>query len=220
MTTVLLVRHAPTSATGHVLSGWTPGMHLNDRGRGLADALANRLRPLHLDAIVSSPLERCVETAGAIALGRPLSPVLDDRLGECRYGDWTGQDLRVLAKDPLWKVVQAHPSGVTFPGGEALRDVQARAVGAIRDWNDRLGSRATYLACSHADVIKTIVADALGLHLDQFQRISISPASLTVIDYGSLRPTVLRLNDVGAPVDELQPARRTARARRVASPPA
>lgn len=201
MTTLLLVRHGLTTMTGPVLAGWTPDVHLDERGQEQARALAERLVPVPLAAVVSSPLERCVETA--TALGREVTT--DERLGECRYGDWTGQPLKTLAKDPLWRQVQAHPSAVTFPGGEALRDTAARAVDAIRDWNSRLGPDATYVAVSHGDVIKAIVADALGLHLDQFQRIVADPCSLTVIRYTELRPFVLRLNDTGGGVADLLP---------------
>ena len=128
-------------------------------------------------------------------------------MGECRYGDWTGKPLKELEKDPLWPVVQAHPSAVRFPGsdGESMLDMQHRAVTAVRDWNARLGKDATYLVCSHGDVIKAIVADSLGLHLDQCQRIVADPCSLTVIRYTPLRPFLLRLNDTGGGVDDLLP---------------
>jgi probable phosphomutase (TIGR03848 family) len=202
VTTVLLVRHGLTPLTGPVLAGWTPDVHLDDRGLAQAARLGERLRAVPLTAIVSSPLDRCRETAAAILAGRALELAIDERLGECRYGDWTGQTIRALSRDPLWKVVQAHPSAVTFPNGEALRDVQARAIDAVRDWNARLGAAAIWVAVSHADVIKAIIADALGLHLDQFQRIAVSPASLTVIRYDLLRPTVVRMNDAGA-IDDL-----------------
>ncbi|HET7027524.1 MAG TPA: MSMEG_4193 family putative phosphomutase, partial [Candidatus Limnocylindrales bacterium] len=168
MTTVLLVRHGLTSMTGPLLAGWTPGVHLDDRGRQQADALAERLRPVPVAAVVASPLERCQETAAALATGRDLGVETDEGLGECRYGDWTGQELKKLAKDPLWKVVQAHPSAARFPGGEALRETQARAVEAVRARNAALGDDATWIAVSHGDVIKAVVADALGLHLDLF----------------------------------------------------
>ena len=208
MTTVLLVRHGLTASTGHVLTGWMPGIPLDDRGRAQAAALAARLAPLRLDAIVSSPLERCLQTAAAIAAGRDGQQVItDDRVGECRYGDWTGRPLRKLAREQLWRVVQAHPSAVTFPGpgGESMPDVQHRAVAAVRDWNARLGPGATYLICSHGDVIKAIVADSLGLHLDQYQRIQADPCSLTVIRYTPLRPFLVRMNDRGGGVDDLLP---------------
>ncbi|MEU0520723.1 histidine phosphatase family protein [Streptosporangium sp. NPDC006007] len=205
MTTLLLARHGLTHLTGPVLAGWTPGVHLSEAGRAQAEALAVRLAPLELDAIVSSPLERCQETAQAVAGGRRARVLTDDRFGECRYGDWTGRPIGELAGDPLWKVVQTHPSAVTFPGGESLSAVQHRAVSAVREWNERLGPDAVYLVCSHGDVIKAIVADAMGLHLDQFQRITADPASLTAIRYTPLRPFVLRLNDLGGDVAGLRP---------------
>jgi probable phosphomutase (TIGR03848 family) len=229
MTTVLLVRHGLTALTGRLLLGWTPGVGLDERGRAQADGVAARLARVPLDAIVTSPLDRCRQTAEAIAAHRPgpdpaslasagngaaaLVPggparvEADDRFGECHYGDWTGKELATLAKDPLWKVVQAHPSAVTFPGpeGEALRDTQARGVAAVRDWNARLGPDATWLVCSHGDVIRTIVADALGLHLDLYHRITVDPCSLTVIRYTELRPFVVRVNDLGGSVDDLLP---------------
>jgi probable phosphomutase (TIGR03848 family) len=219
MTTVVLVRHGLTKMTGPVLAGWTPGLHLDERGQKQAAAVAERLRPVPLTAIVSSPLDRCLDTAGAIAAGRELEVRIDDRLGECRYGDWTGRPLKELAKDPLWKVVQNHPSAVTFPGpeGEPLRDTQNRAVAAVRHWNDELGPDATWLACSHGDVIKAIVADALGLHLDQFQRIFIDPCSVTVIRYTELRPFVVRVNDTGGGVADLLPPKKKSRRRAASS---
>lgn len=205
MTTLLLARHGLTDLTGPVLAGWTPGVHLSEEGLRQAKALAARLAELELAAIVSSPLERCRETAEAIAEGRDgMTVSVDDRFGECRYGDWTGRPLKELAKDPLWPVVQAHPSAAVFPGGESLATVQYRALAAVREWNARLGPKAVYLVCSHGDVIKAIVADALGLHLDQFQRITADPASLTAIRYTTMRPFVLRLNDVGGDVTALR----------------
>ena len=214
MTTVLLVRHGLTASTGQLLTGWTPGIGLDDRGLAQAKALAERLAPVPLNAIVTSPLERCQQTAEAIADcrgdaagGQALRPVIDERVGECRYGDWTGKPLKEQAKDPLWPAVQAHPSSVRFPGpdGEAMLDMQHRAVTAVRDWNARLGPEATYVVCSHGDVIKAIVADALGLHLDMCQRIQADPCSLTVIRYTPLRPFLVRLNDVGGTVADLVP---------------
>ncbi|WP_424531808.1 histidine phosphatase family protein [Sphaerisporangium viridialbum] len=206
MTTLLLVRHGLTHMTGPVLAGWTPGVHLSEQGSAQAEALAARLAPLRLDAIVSSPLERCQETAQAVLQGREgLEVESDDRFGECGYGEWTGRPLKELAEEPLWRVVQQHPSAVVFPGGESLAGVQRRAVAAVRHWNAKLGDDAVYLVCSHGDVIKAIVADAMGVHLDQFQRITADPASLTAIRYTPLRPFVLRVNDVGGGVENLVP---------------
>ena len=213
MTTVLLVRHGLTATTGQLLTGWTPGVGLDERGRAQAKALGERLAAVPLDAIVTSPLDRCRQTVEEIVAarggrdGQPADPVVEERVGECKYGDWTGQRLDELVKDPLWPVVQAHPSAVRFPGaaGETMLDMQHRAVSAVREWNERLGKAATYLVCSHGDVIKAIVADSLGLHLDQCQRIVADPCSLTVIRYTPLRPFLLRLNDTGGGVDDLLP---------------
>ena len=207
MTLVLVVRHGLTAATGTALSGRTPGIPLDDRGCAQAAAVAERLAQVRLDAVISSPLERCAQTAAAIA-GRqsPAAEVTtEDRLIEVGYGDWTGQSLRKLSREPLWRVVQAHPSAVTFPGpgGESLPDIQRRAVSAVRDWNARLGPQAVYLICSHADVIKAILADSLGLHLDLYQRIQIDPCSLSVIRYTPLRPFVERMNDTSGSVKAL-----------------
>ena len=220
MTTVVLVRHGLTHLTGPVLAGWTPDLHLDERGTAQAEAVAERLRPVPFTAVVSSPLDRCLDTAGHVLAGRDgLALQVEDRLGECRYGDWTGRPIKELVKDPLWKVVQNHPSAVVFPGpeGEALAHTQARAVAAVRDWNARLGPDAIWLACSHGDVIKAVVADAMGLHLDQFQRIVIDPCSVTVIRYTELRPFVVRVNDTGGGVADLVPPVRKGRRRKASS---
>jgi probable phosphomutase (TIGR03848 family) len=220
VTTVVLVRHGLTDANASgVLAGWTPGVHLAEKGRAQVEALGERLAPVQFAAIVTSPLERCRETAAALAKGRDIKPVVDKRVGECKYGDWTGQPLKTLVKDPLWKTVQAHPSAARFPGedGESLAETQARAVAAVRAWNAKLGPEATYVVCSHADVIKTIVADALGVHLDLFQRIVIDPASVSIVTYTDLRPFVVRVNDTGGSVDALIPKKTKRRARRRSS---
>ena len=217
MTTVLLLRHGRTTANAAgILAGWTPGVPLDDAGAAQVRAVGERLAKVPLAAVVSSPLERCVQTADAVAAGRELAVQTDDRLGEARYGDWTGRTIKELSKEPLWKVVQQHPSAAVFPGdeGEGLAQTQARAVAAVRAWNAVLGPHAVWLACSHGDVIKAILADALGLHLDQFQRIVVDPASLSVITYTDTRPFVVRVNDTGGDVSGLvPPARRRRRGR-------
>lgn len=216
MSTVLLVRHGLTPLTGPVLAGHTPGVHLDERGRAQADALAARLRPVPLAAIVTSPLERCIQTAAVVAAGRDgVAPVVDERLVEVRYGDWTGRALKDLARDPLWKVVQQRPSAAVFPGpaGEGLADVQARAVAAVRAWDARIGPDATWLACSHGDVIKAVLADALGLHLDLFQRIVVETCSVSVVRYTATRPYVFRVNDTGGDLARLLPPARRRRRR-------
>ena len=214
MSTVLLVRHGRTTANNAgVLAGWTEGVSLDDAGRAQVAALGERLRPLPLTAVVTSPLQRCRETATALLDGRDTACHVDDRVGEVRYGDWSGKELKRLVKDPLWKVVQQHPSAMTFPGegGESMRDMQARAVEAVRDWNARLGEDAVYVVVSHGDVIKAVLADALGTHLDQFQRIVVDPASVSVVSYTPVRPFVLRVNDLGGDFAALAPRRKRRR---------
>jgi probable phosphomutase (TIGR03848 family) len=214
VTTVLLLRHGRTTANAAgVLAGWTPGVRLDDAGAAQVAAVGERLAKVPLAAVVSSPLERCVQTADAVAAGRELAVQTDDRLGEARYGDWTGRTIKELTREPLWKVVQQHPSAAVFPGdeGEGLAQTQARAVAAVRAWNATLGTGAVWLACSHGDVIKAIIADALGLHLDQFQRIVVDPASISVVTYTETRPFVVRVNDTGGDVSGLIPAPRRRR---------
>jgi probable phosphomutase (TIGR03848 family) len=214
MTTVLLVRHGRTTAnaTG-LLAGRTPGIHLDERGREQVERLGGCLAALPIDAVVSSPLERTMETSEALLVGakgtRPLH--LEEGLIECGYGDWTGHELKVLAKDPLWKIVQSQPSAVKFPGdeGEPMLTMQHRAVAAIRRWNVSLGPRSMYVAVSHGDVIKAILADALGMHLDQFQRIHVDPASVSVVNYSDSGTSVFRMNDSTADLSALvRPSRR------------
>jgi probable phosphomutase (TIGR03848 family) len=217
VTTVILLRHGRTTANaGGVLAGWSPGVELDDTGQQQAAAVGARLAPVPLAAVVSSPLDRCRQTAGAVLDGRDLELQTDDRLGEARYGDWTGRPLKELAKEPLWRVVQQHPSAAVFPGaeGEGLAQTQARAVAAVREWNARLGPDAVWLACSHGDVIKAVLADALGLHLDAFQRIVVDPASISVVTYTETRPFVVRVNDTGGDVAALVPPKKRPRRRR------
>lgn len=201
MATVLLLRHGRTAANADGgLAGHSP-VGLDEQGRAQAAAAGDRLRSLPLAAVVTSPLPRCRQT---VAEALPEAQVeVDERLTECGYGDWQGRPLKELAEDPLWQVVQQHPSAVRFPGegGEPVAGMAARAVTAVRDWNARVtsmhGPDAVWLACSHGDVIKAIVADALGLHLDLFQRIVIEPGSLSAISYTTTRPYLLRLGDTG-----------------------
>ncbi|MFD4534245.1 histidine phosphatase family protein [Kitasatospora sp. NPDC058397] len=204
MPTLLLVRHGRSTAnTAGILAGWTPGVDLDDTGRGQAAALAGRLAGIPLVQAVSSPLERCRQTLEPLLTARPELglPAEDERLGECHYGEWTGRPLAELAKEPLWRTVQDHAAAAAFPGGESLRELSHRTVGAVREWNEKIaaehGADAVWLACSHGDVIKAVVADALGLHLDHFQRISVEPCSVTAIRYTPQRPFVLRMGDTG-----------------------
>lgn len=205
MATVVLVRHGRTRANAEgILAGWSPGVFLDDEGERQAAAVGARLSAIQLDAIVTSPLDRTMQTADAIAAHQPQAVRhADDRVGECRYGDWTGRGLAELAEEPLWRVVQGHPSAVSFPGGEALAAMQHRAVEAVRAWNAELGPDARYAIVSHGDVIKAILADALGMHLDAFQRIQVDPCSVSIVRYAELRPFVVRVNDTGADLGSL-----------------
>lgn len=203
MRRLLLLRHAVTTQTGTYLSGWTAGLHLSPTGQTQARALADRLEPVHVDAVYASPLERCQETARAVAGPRGLTVKTLDGVGEVRYGDWTGRKLEDLAKEDLWKVVQANPSAARFPGGESLYEMQVRAVGAIESLRGRHPGQTVAVA-SHADVIKAVTAHYLGLHLDQFQRLQVSPASLTAIGFAPV-PHLLRLNETGDNGDLVPP---------------
>ncbi|WP_406728338.1 histidine phosphatase family protein [Streptomyces sp. GD-15H] len=203
MPTLLLVRHGRSTAnTEGLLAGWSPGVALDERGAAQAAALPGRLAELPLSEVVASPLQRCQETIQPLLSARPaLTAHTDERIGECHYGDWTGRKLAELKDEPLMEVVQSHPSAAAFPGGESMRAMQTRAAEAVREWNARVerdhGPDAVYLMCSHGDIIKSLVADALGLHLDLFQRVSVEPCSITAIRYTRLRPYLVRLGDTG-----------------------
>jgi probable phosphoglycerate mutase len=193
---VLLIRHATAEYKPGRLYGWTPGVHLSAQGRDEAKMLAGRLEGVRLKALYSSPLERCVETAEAIAGGRRLDVKIVEKLGEVRYGSWQGRTYRSLVKTPLWRTVQLVPSQATFPGGESLLELQRRGVEAIEDIR-RAHRRGVVAAVSHADMIKAILAHYLGLHLDLFQRINVEPASVSAIALGNGFPRVLRIGDTG-----------------------
>ncbi|MGW7416348.1 histidine phosphatase family protein [Streptomyces sp. NPDC054863] len=203
MATLILVRHGRSTAnTAGLLAGRTPGVTLDERGAEQAAALPGRLAGLPLEAVVSSPLQRCRETLQPLLDARPGLPLhTEERINECDYGEWSGRKLGELTDHPLMEVVQRHASAAAFPGGESLRAMQARAVDAVHDWNAKIdaehGGDALYVMCSHGDIIKSLVADALGMHLDLFQRIHVDPCSLTVIRYTRLRPFLVRLGDTG-----------------------
>jgi 2,3-bisphosphoglycerate-dependent phosphoglycerate mutase len=216
MATVILARHGRTAAnaTG-VLAGRTRGVHLDDHGRDQARRAAERLDGVRLSAVVTSPLERCRETAKLLVPGERA--VADKRLIECDYGAWTGQEMKQLVKQDLWRTVQAHPAGVRFPEGESMAEMSARAVASVRERDATLPADAVWLAVSHGDVLKAILADALGMHLDAFQRIVVDPASLSVVRYTPHRAFVLTMNSASGSLAHLTPppkkrARRTVRA--------
>ena len=210
MATVILLRHARSTANGAgVLAGRQPGVTLSDRGVEQASALVDRLAGVPVAAVVTSPLERCRQTLAPLLDRLGLDPVVEPDLAEVDYGQWTGREIKELFAEPLWSVVQQHPSAAVFPDGEGLATVQARAVAAIRAHDARVtaehGPRAVWLACSHGDVIKAVLADALGVHLDGFQRIVVDPASVSVVQYTETRPFVLRVNDNGGDLSVLAP---------------
>ncbi len=205
-TTILLVRHGQTPTTGKVLPGRAKGLHLADEGHQQAANAAERIGALgRIDAIYSSPLERAKETAAPIAAARGLKTQIDRGLFECDFGDWTGRELKDLMKLPEWRTVQSAPSTFRFPNGESFTEMQTRMVTTL----DKLRLRhpgGTIVCVSHADTIKAAVAHALGTHIDLFQRIVISPASVTAISWHPGGPVVLAVNSTGRPLTELQPS--------------
>ncbi|CAM3018569.1 histidine phosphatase family protein [Saccharomonospora xinjiangensis] len=210
MGTVILLRHGRSTANGAgILAGRASGVGLDDTGRAQAEALVPRLADVPLAEVLTSPLLRCRQTLAPLLKARELAPRTEARLSEVDYGEWTGAKLADLARLPLWKVVQAQPSAAVFPGGEGLAQMQARAVRAVRDHDARIteehGEHAVWLACTHGDVIKAVLADALGQHLDLFQRTVVEPASVSVIRYTETRPFVLRMNECGGDLSGIVP---------------
>lgn len=197
MTTLILIRHATNDwVRKGLLAGWTPGVHLNEEGQAQAQALSKRLAVSHLDAIYSSPLERARETAQAVAAPHGLEVQIHEGIGEVQYGEWNGRSIRDLVKKPLWRSVQLYPSGTRFPNGETIGEMQARVVAAL-DEIRTAHPQAIVVAVAHADVIKAAVAFYAGVPLDLFQRLIISPASVTVIGFSHFGPRLIRMNDNG-----------------------
>lgn len=201
MATVILVRHGRTTAnaTG-ILAGRAEGVSLDETGTRQAAHTAERLASVPLAKIVSSPLERCQQTAQYISDQQASpSPILTaEDITECDYGVWQGNKLSDLAVQELWSKVQSTPSAVAFPEGESMAGMQARAVAEIRRLDAQVesehGVQAVWVAVSHGDIIKSVLADALGMHLDLFQRINVGPASVSIIHYGSGAPRVHSVN--------------------------
>ncbi len=213
MATVILVRHGRTTANASgMLAGRLPGVRLDETGEGQAARTAQRLAVVPLVAAVTSPLERCRQTARAIVSAQPtgLRLATDRGLTECDYGDWQGRPLKELAKEGLWATVQTQPSAATFPGGESMTAMQARAVAAVRRRDAQVeaehGPGAVWVAVSHGDLVKSILADALGMHLDLFQRLHVDPASVSIVRYTPSRPYVLATNTHSGDLDWLAPA--------------
>ncbi|MCI0344034.1 MAG: histidine phosphatase family protein, partial [Chloroflexi bacterium] len=188
--------HGLTAHTNERLSGWLPGISLSEEGLGQAQGLAERMSAVKLDAIYASPLERCAETARPLASSKRLRVRIREELGEVRYGDWEGKRLRTLAKTTLWRQVMASPSRARFPGGETIAETQARSVGAIEALAAR-HARGAVAVVTHADVIRVLVAYYAGIHLDLYQRLVISPVSISVLWVGQGTPRVLAVNDTG-----------------------
>jgi probable phosphomutase (TIGR03848 family) len=207
MATVILLRHGRTTANASgLLAGRTPGVRLDDTGRQQAVRAGQRIAPVPLAAIVSSPLERCRQTARAVLEAQapprdgagPLEIGRERGITECDYGEWQGRLLKDLAKEKLWGTVQTQPSAAVFPGGESLLAMQSRAVAAVRRHDAAVeaahGADAVWVAVSHGDIIKSLLADALGMHLDLFQRLHVDPASISIVRYTPARPFVLASN--------------------------
>jgi probable phosphomutase (TIGR03848 family) len=226
MATLILVRHGRTTANASgTLAGRTPGVRLDELGQQQAAKAGERLAGVRLEGIVTSPLERCKQTAKAILSARPdpsspLTLATEKAITECDYGEWQGRALRDLAKEPLWKTVQAQPSAAAFPGGESMLAMQARAVAAVRKHDAAIseahGSDAVWVAVSHGDIIKSILADALGMHLDLFQRLHVDPASISVVRYTDSRPFVLATNTHDGDLAWLNPPAKKAGSRKKA----
>jgi probable phosphomutase (TIGR03848 family) len=201
MATVILVRHGRTTANvDGILAGRAAGVRLDATGRDQAALVGERLAVVPIVGMVSSPLERCRQTSQAI-IGRQTdapATLIERNLTECDYGEWQGRSLKELVKEPMWSVVQSQPSAAVFPGGESMAAMQARSVAAIRRhdaaFETKHGPGAVWVAVSHGDIIKSILADALGMHLDLFQRISVGPASVSIVRYGVGRPNVIATN--------------------------
>jgi probable phosphoglycerate mutase len=217
MSLVLLLRHALTDATGKRLSGRLPGLHLSDTGRRQAELLAERLRPIPIAALYASPLERCMETAAAVAEGRGMQIMEAPDLLEVSYGSWSGRPFTQITKTKLWARLQQAPSTIRFPDGETLDEVQVRATRFL-DGLAAAHAKKVVAVCTHADVIRLALAHYAGVHLDLFQRLTVSPASLTAILLGDRIPRIIRTNDTGT-VEDLIPRRPPRRAQRRARAP-
>lgn len=194
MTTFFLVRHAVTSHTGHKLTGWMEGVSLTEEGRKQAEIAATGLAHVDFDAIYSSPIDRTIETARAIAKPHGMKVQVRRGIGEVHYGGWTNRPLKSLMRTKLWATVQRFPSAARFPDGETLREVQARALTEIEKIAEE-HPKGKVCCVSHGDVIKLIAAHYLGVHIDLFQRIVIGPASVSVISLTSHGPHILALNN-------------------------
>lgn len=204
---LLLVRHALTPITGVRLAGWLPDVHLSDEGRKEAEMLAQRLGPLTLAAVYSSPLDRAVETARPTARSKRLRIRMRPELGEVRYGAWEGRRLDALAKTKLWRRVIARPSEVRFPEGETIRETQARAIDGIERIRASHDGQAVAVF-THADIIRLLLAHYAGVHIDLYQRIAVGTASVSAVWLGAGGPRIVKVNDTGSLAGLAPPGRR------------
>ena len=214
---LVLIRHAhsQSNASG-VLSGRLPNIHLSEKGIKQSQQLSERLGNFAVAQLRVSPMERCFETISpwlndVVLKNSPdFVPIIDPSLNEVDYGDWSGKKLITLARKKEWRTVQESPSRMYFPGGEGIAQMQSRAMSVVHELATLPNSK-TAVIVSHGDVIKSIVASALGTHLDEFQRIIIDPASVSVLDYSGIKPRVLLLNDTRAVVTDLLQAPKRSR---------
>ncbi|NPC96377.1 histidine phosphatase family protein [Nocardioides sp. zg-DK7169] len=212
MATLILVRHGRTTANASgTLAGRTPGVRLDSTGQQQVARAGARLAQVPLALVVTSPLERCRQTTRALLAGREDEPpvVTDRGITECDYGEWQGRAIKDLAGEKLWKVVQTQPSAAAFPGGETMTAMQARSVATVRRRDAEVerehGPHAVWVAVSHGDIIKSVLADALGMHLDLFQRLHVDPASISIVRYTESRPYVLATNSHEGDLSWLRP---------------
>lgn len=189
--TILLIRHATNPMVGKGLTGWLPGVSLDENGRGQAETLARELGDLPLGAIYASPLERAQETAAPLAIRRNLSIISEPRFGEVRFGDWQGKDYAEIAKDPIWLSFNSFRSGTRAPGGELMLETQARMVAGLLDIAGKHAGE-TVAVFSHADAIKTALCWALGIPIDFHQRLEIAPASVSTLALSDVYVPVVR----------------------------
>lgn len=212
---LVLIRHAHSTANASgVLSGRLPNVHLSEKGLEQSQALSDRLGSFTIAELRISPMERCFETIQpwinqhGVSQNTHIDPIIDPQLNEVDYGQWSGKKLSTLSKHKLWTTVQDSPSRMYFPAGEGIAQMQARAMTAVHEMSS-IKKKGVGVIVSHGDVIKSILASALGMHLDEFQRVIIDPASVSIIEYSHIKPRILLLNDTRAVVNELlqQPSR-------------
>jgi probable phosphoglycerate mutase len=200
---LFLIRHAVTAHTGELLTGWMPGVHLSDEGRDQARTMTERMRPVKLAAVYSSPVDRALETAKVLASSKGLRVRIREGIGEVRYGEWEGRRLATIAKTKQWRRVVSHPGDTRFPGGETIRETQCRSLDTVAHIAGENAGQPVAVV-SHADVIKLVIAYYAGIPLELYARIGVSPASVSVLSVGEGPPRLVKVNDTGS-LSELAP---------------